>query len=189
MPFFKKSVVLVRHGETEWNLQKRTQGHLNSPLTEKGIQQAKDTAKKLKNQKFDIIISSSLGRALQTSKIISTELYIPEIVTDPCFAERNLGVLQGRTREESMKIFPNFWDVNGKFIQNSNIPEAESISNFLERVKKGIDNLRQISEEKSIIIVTHDGVLHAIVGYVKGIEFNDVQNFYTFDHCEPFILG
>jgi len=189
MLVFKNTIALIRHGETEWNLQMRTQGHLDSPLTEKGILQAKKIVRKLKNQKFDIVISSPLGRAVQTSKIISKELQIPKIIMDECFAERNLGALQGCNKEESTKLFPHFWDANGRFIQNSKIPEAESIDDFLHRVKKGINNLQLISETKNIIMVTHDGVLHAIVGHVKGIEFGDVQKFYTFDHCEPFILG
>lgn len=189
MLMFKNTVALVRHGETEWNLQMKTQGHLDSPLTERGLLQAIEITKKFGNKKFDVIISSPLGRALQTSRIISKKLQIPKIIINACFAERNLGVLQGHTREESMKLFPSFWDTNGRFIQNSKIPGAESIDDFLDRIKSGINNLQLISETKNIVIVTHDGVLHAIVGHVKGIEFGDVQKSYKFDHCEPFILG
>ena len=76
MPFFSNNVIFIRHGETEWNLQNRTQGHLNSPLTERGITQAREAAEKLKDYKFDIVVSSHLGRAYETAKIISKNLLI-----------------------------------------------------------------------------------------------------------------
>ena len=55
---FKNSIILVRHGQTLWNSEKRTQGHLDSPLTNEGILQAKETAKKLKGYRFDLMMSS-----------------------------------------------------------------------------------------------------------------------------------
>ncbi|MFQ6049479.1 MAG: histidine phosphatase family protein [Candidatus Paceibacterales bacterium] len=188
MPFFKNSVVLLRHGQTQWNLEKRTMGHLDSPLTEEGILRAKKAVKKLKSYNFDIVISSPLGRALETSKIIAKGLKISEIKTNPAFAERHLGVLQGRPKQESVQHFPYFWDADGRFIQNSEIPGGESLEEFLQRVQKGIEDLRLLSKTKNILVVAHDGVLHAIVGHVKRIQFSDVQKIYKFNYCDPIIL-
>lgn len=186
---FKNTVVLVRHGQTLWNLEKRTQGYMDSPLTEEGILQAKETAQKLKDHKFDIILSSPLGRAVETAKIIAAELGISEIKTNPNLAERHLGVLQGRTKEESLKNFPHFFDENNRFIQSSDIPNAESLQDFIKRTRQAVESFQQLSNSKSILVVTHDGVLHAIVGHVKNIDFGEVQKFYKFRHCEPVILS
>jgi len=189
MSFFKNPVVLVRHGETEWNLVKRTQGHLDSPLTPKGVSQAMETAKKLKDYRLDLIISSPLGRALKTAKIIAEELKISDVRTNPNLSERHLGVLQGRTKEESLGNYPAFFDKNNRFIQNSDIPEAETLQEFLDRANKATEEISEISQNKNVLVVTHDGVLHAIVGHIKNIDFNEVQKFYRFEHCEPIVLS
>lgn len=188
MSFFKNSVVLVRHGETEWNLAKRTQGHLDSPLTTKGVSQALKTAAKLKDHQFDLIISSPLGRALETAKILAEELGIEKVISNSNLAERNLGILQGRTREESLKIFPQFFNENNRFIHGSEIPRGETLKEFLARVNIVVNELKEISKTSKILTVTHDGTLHAIVGIVNGIEFGEVQKHYRFDHCEPVFL-
>ena len=189
MPFvFKNKVVLVRHGQTLWNLEKRTQGHLDSPLTGLGISQAKETASKLQEYKFDLIISSPLGRALQTANLIAEELKISKIQTDPNLAERHLGVLQGCAKEESLKKYPHFYGTNNKFIQCSDIPEAETLQEFLNRTGKAVEKISEISKANNVLVVTHDGVLHAIIGHVKSIDFGEVQKSYKFEHCEPVVL-
>lgn len=189
MQFFSNDVIFIRHGETEWNVQNRTQGHLNSPLTGKGILQAKEAAEKLAICKFDIIVSSHLGRAFETAKIIAERLNIPEIVTDDCLSERNLGILQGNIAEESKVKFPYLFDRNGILIHSADIPNGESLQDFLNRVGKGIKNLKNISQKKNILVVTHDGVLNAMVSHLKGINFSEVGKFYQFKNCEPVILS
>jgi len=188
MSYFKNEIVLVRHGQTEWNLIKRTQGHLDSPLTEIGIAQAKETAEKLRAKPIDIIISSPLGRALETAKIIKEIIQVDEIETDKLLMERHLGILQGRTKNELIGLFPHFWGPDGKFLQNASVPEGESLQDFLQRISKFIGRLEKIADSKRALIVTHDGVLHALVGVIKRIPFEQVQQDYTFRHGEPFTL-
>jgi len=185
---FNKKVVLVRHGQTLWNLEKRTQGHLDSPLTEQGVLQAKETAGRLKNYKFDLVISSPLGRALQTAEIISEELNINNIQINPNLSERHLGVLQGFTKEDSLKKYPSFFDSNSRFIQNSDIPEAETLPEFLNRIKTAVKEIEQVSKDKNVLVVTHDGVLYAVMSHVKNIDFSEIQKFYKFEHCDPIEL-
>lgn len=188
MSFFNNQIVFVRHGETEWNLIKKTQGHLDSPLTSMGVSQALEVATKLKDCQFNLIISSPLGRAFETAKILARELKVSNIVTNPNLAERHLGVMQGRTKEESLKIFPQFFDENNRFIHGSKIPQGETLQEFLSRVNDGVGELKEISKTCRILAVTHDGVLHAVVGIVNGIGFGEVQKHYRFDHCEPVFL-
>ncbi|MCK5044914.1 histidine phosphatase family protein [Candidatus Parcubacteria bacterium] len=189
MPYFKNKVFFVRHGETEWNLEKRTQGSHDSPLTERGILQAIETAKSLKNHKFGMIVCSPLGRVLQTSNIIAKELRISNLTISPYIAERNFGVLEGRKKEESLKLFPQYWDKEGHFIHTSKVENGESLEEFLERIKQGVEEIRSFSETKNILVVTHDHALHAIVGNIKNIPFGEVQKSYKFNHGEPINLG
>lgn len=188
MFFFKNKVFFIRHGETKWNLEERTQGSGDSPLTKKGILQAKQAAENLKGHKFDLMSSSPLGRALQTAKIIAVELNIFEIKINSNLAERQFGVLEGKSKEESLKLFPEYWDKQGHFIHNSEIKDGESLDKFLQRIKKSVKELEKLSETKNILVVTHSSALHAIVGHIKNIPFGNVQKSYKFNNCEPIVL-
>ena len=92
-------VFVVRHGETEWNLIGKQQGHLDSPLTETGVRQARRLADGLVGRGIDSIFASDLGRAAETAKIISSKLRI-SIKTDLRLRERHLGLMQGLTKDE-----------------------------------------------------------------------------------------
>ena len=63
-------ITLIRHGETEWNLSGRWQGHADSPLSSRGVEQAKALGERIKSEEFDFYYSSDLGRALHTSKLV-----------------------------------------------------------------------------------------------------------------------
>src|SRR5688572_8434684 len=87
-------VIIVRHGETEWNIARIRQGHLDSKLTDKGLAQAKALAQRLARERFSAIYSSDLGRAVQTALAIA-DVSGHEIITDPRIRERHLGIFQG----------------------------------------------------------------------------------------------
>jgi len=105
---------LTRHGQTEWNVENRFQGWSDSPLTEKGIRQAKDLAKRLRGISFDAIYSSPAGRALQTAEILRDGREI-EIREHPDLREMGLGDWEGMRSEEIEARFPadfaRFWTV------------------------------------------------------------------------------
>ena len=86
---------IVRHGETEWNTKKIMQGHLDSPLTENGINQAANLANELKEIEFIKVISSDLMRAYRTAKIIAVDKDIAVTSTE-LLREINLGPFTGK---------------------------------------------------------------------------------------------
>ncbi len=92
-------LILVRHGQTEWNIKGIRQGHLDSKLTDGGVAQAKALGARLAREKFTALYSSDLGRAVQTAKAIA-DLTGHEIVTDARLRERHLGIFQGLNAEE-----------------------------------------------------------------------------------------
>src|SRR5262245_50858139 len=98
-------VIIVRHGETEWNIAGVRQGHLDSRLTARGIAQAKALAARLGRERFAALYSSDLGRAVQTAREISI-VTGHEVVTDARLRERHLGIFQGLSGDEIDERYP-----------------------------------------------------------------------------------
>ena len=91
----KQDFYIFRHGQTDYNIEKRVQSFLDIPLNAQGIAQAQALAENLSNIKFDCIYSSTLSRALDTAKIVIGNRKI-KIITEPGLRERNLGMLSGK---------------------------------------------------------------------------------------------
>src|SRR3954454_18160142 len=89
-------IVLVRHGETQWNVEQRIQGQGDSPLTPTGVEQARAIGRRLAREHFDRLVASDLGRAMQTAQEIAA-LTSHEVVPDARFRERHFGVGEGLT--------------------------------------------------------------------------------------------
>jgi len=101
---------IARHGQTEFNVQKRWQGHGDSPLTELGRQQAAELGKRIEGIDFDVIYSSPLKRAMDTARIAFGD---PELVTDARLKEVGLGDAEGLTLEEVEAKFPGTFEKLG----------------------------------------------------------------------------
>jgi 2,3-bisphosphoglycerate-dependent phosphoglycerate mutase len=161
-------LIVVRHGETQWNIEGRWQGHDDSPLTLKGRKQAKAVAQCLSKSDFSVIYSSDLGRAFHTAEIIS-ETTGKKIIPDDRLRERHLGVFQGLTLSEMSEKQPEVF----KEYQNSNpdhiIPEGESIRQIYTRSIACFNEIAQKHVGEAIVIVTHGGVLNGLVRYVNSI--------------------
>lgn len=102
-------IYIVRHGQTNWNKEGRYAGRKNIPLNEEGILQAKQLKEKLKNIKFDIVITSPLKRAIQTAQEITNQ----KIIIDERIIERSNGELEGKLKTE-IKEKIDFNDPNEK---------------------------------------------------------------------------
>lgn len=153
---------VVRHGQTNWNIENRLQGCVDIPLNNTGIEQAHLLADNIKSIDFDIIISSPLSRALDTAKIINKKKNVP-LITDSSLLERNFGLLEGVYGTDYDKDL--YWDYN-KDYKNQDV---ESIQLFFKRIHKYIDNLEQNYKDKNLLLVTHNGVNIAINCYFNGL--------------------
>lgn len=108
------AIILIRHGETDWNIEGRYQGQADPPLNSRGILQAKQLAKELQNSALEILYTSPLQRAKQTARILSDELGIPEI-NEPRLMEIHQGDWQTRLRSEIESLYPEVfknWESN-----------------------------------------------------------------------------
>ena len=173
---------IVRHGETEWNVIKRFQGQLNTPLTEKGMEKLRETGKKLENVLFDEVYTSELGRTVASAEIILNENrgYKNKKRELQKLAELNevyFGVWQGLTYEEVFLKYPeegNNYFYNVKNYKAENV-EAEKLEDALERFLKGINKILDSHESGNILVVTHGTVFEMFMNYVANDSIFDID--------------
>lgn len=169
----KTEVCFVRHGQTDWNLQGYIQGRENNPLNQVGLQQARETAQFLKQQKWDMIISSPLIRAYDTAKEIAKEAGIASIILDNSFLERNFGEISG----QKVAVY-----------LDSDLSQTwegfETDEEIKARVWKGMEEVIRKYEGKRLIVVAHS---HAIKAFLTQIAPEKLQMRSKFNNaCSSF---
>ncbi len=165
-------LVLVRHGQSVWNLQNRFTGWIDVPLTEKGKEEAYKAGELLKDIRFDVAYTSNLTRAQETLRIIleTIGLLIP-VIKDEALNERHYGALQGlnkdRAREKWGKEIVHLW----RRSYDIPPPEGESLKDtaartipFLERAIMG-----DILDGRDVLVVAHGNSLRSIVMYLENL--------------------
>ena len=183
-------ILVTRHGQTDWNVEKRIQGRTNIELNNKGIEQAYKTKENLENEKIDLIICSPLKRAKQTADIINKDRNIP-IIYDERLLEICYGENEGRLHGDF--DYDGFWSI----INTHEYKDAENVNKFIQRVHNFLNDLKNRKEE-NILIVTHNGVCRAINTYFNGIPNDNniidlgIKNCevvkYNFDKANDFII-
>lgn len=173
---------IVRHGETEWNVIKRFQGQLNTPLTEKGIKKLKETGKNLENVLFEEVYTSELERTVNSAEIILNENrgYKNKKMELKKLAELNeayFGVWQGLKYEEVFLKYPeeaNNYFYNVKNYKAENV-KAENLKDALERFLRGINKILDNHKSGNILIVTHGTVFETFINYVENSSIFDID--------------
>lgn len=167
-------IYLVRHGETLWNKEKKLQGNLNSPLTEKGIEEAHKLAERLKDKSFSKIFSSPLKRAIETSEILNKyhSLTITELQD---IREMGYGEWQGVPMEEVKKAFPEaFENYYNKPEKYEPVAGGESFSELRIRLERALDELCEHAETNDILVVSHGVVIKMLLLIIKNGELKDL---------------
>ncbi len=139
------TILLARHGETEWNRQLRFQGHADEPLNETGREQARQLAARLCDEPIAAVYSSDLRRASETAQIVAESLGLA-VVVDPRLREIDVGSWQGRLREE-LSSLP--WD-------------GESYDEHRARVVAALLDLAQAHPSDCVLVVAHGGSLRRV---------------------------
>lgn len=170
-------ITVIRHGETLWNVQRRYQGQLNSPLTDNGIRQAHAAGQLIKNKKFDYFISSDLERAVATAKIIGSYIGQSIDATSASIRERDFGIAQGLSRDELKaahpKVLQGLIDNNPDF----HLPKGESFADFYTRVATYFNTLAQTYKGRQLLVVTHGGVLNCLFRLVINLPLEVKRNY------------
>ena len=162
---------LVRHGQTDWNAQRRIQGHTPTELNAVGLQQADLLSQWFSTRRFAAIWSSDLPRALQTAQAIAARQNC-SITTTAQLRERSLGVFEGKTWDEvrSMRAdLTNSATNNGDLADWTGVPGVESDQQLWDRTRGILDTMSNAGEGKDILAVTHGGVLKHVIWHVLGL--------------------
>lgn len=169
---------VVRHGETLENSNNCLVGRINSSLTEKGIEQAREVAKYFENKQIDLIVSSPLDRCKQTAEVIANNKI--DIVYSDSLLGRDHGEFTGV--HKSLINFDEYWNYN----KNIQYEKAESVKTLYDRVAKLVEDLKEKYSDKNIIIVTHSGILRILYYYFKGIPEDGVLSEVEIKNCEVY---
>ena len=164
----KTMIYIVRHGETDWNIEQKMQGHTDIPLNTNGEKQAQAIAKDLKNIQLDIIYSSPLSRALDTATIINNH-HKTKLITDNALRERQFGELEGKTYEEINAYHPSLLFNASWNFPNYRPPGGESVNDIKTRVSAFAQNILKKNQGKSILIVSHGVTLRILIGTFIGV--------------------
>jgi broad specificity phosphatase PhoE len=163
-------ILLVRHGETEWNLERRVQGRFDSPLTERGIAQAHaigGLVGGLPDAVSALIVASPLGRAQRTAEIIRGHLGAgAEMVIDDRLREISAGAWDGLTFRDIELDSPGIFDGDGRWEWNFRAPGGETYDTFLGRVGEWLD---EWAGARFIVAVTHGVVSRVLRGLYGGL--------------------
>lgn len=161
-------LVVVRHGETIENINQIIQGNLDGTLSEKGKEQAEQLADNLKNEEFDQIFSSDLGRALNTAKPIMDFHTNQKLKLTSALREMSFGEIQG---QYSRSVH---WDSVPGSIITKKFPKGESALEMAERVLRFVNKLLEKYHDQKILMVTHGGPIRALRSAIEQIDFESL---------------
>jgi probable phosphoglycerate mutase len=147
---------LVRHGETDWNRDRRIQGSTDIPLNTTGRQQAASTGLLLARREWDGIYASPLSRAFETASIIASEARLDAPKVIDALVERNYGTAEGMTGFEIDRRFP----------PGTEVPGRETRDEVADRVLPALLRLAEDHPDQSLIVVSHGGVIRSILNAV-----------------------
>jgi probable phosphoglycerate mutase len=152
-------LVLVRHGETDWNAEGRLQGHTDRPLSDYGRGQARRLAEELAGEQFDAIYASDLARARETAEIVGARLGLP-VVLDPDLREKDWGNWEGLTSTERLGV-----ELVGESTEQHQIRMLAALGRIAAKHPYG-----------RVLVVTHGGSMRRVQTEVLGFAMPVVEN-------------
>jgi len=158
------TILLARHGETDWNREGRWQGWADPPLNDTGRDQARALADQLRATPFDAVYSSDLQRAHETAVIVAAPHEVP-VVADRGLREIDVGSWSGLTRPEIEERFPD----GGR-------PDGETRDQHAARVLAAVERIARANAGRRILVVTHGGTMRALHGHLSDAPLHPVEN-------------
>lgn len=146
-------LALVRHGQTDWNIERRIQGSSDIPLNDTGRTQAAATGAVLADERWDAVYSSPLGRAMETARIIARSLGADEPRPVAGLEERSYGEAEGMTGEAILARYP----------EGTPVPGRESRASVVVRALAALRRLGKAHPGGALVVVTHGAVISSLV--------------------------
>ncbi len=155
------AMLLLRHGQSTWNAERRWQGWADAPLSELGERQARDAADHLADVGLTVATSSDLGRARRTAEILASALGLELLEPEPDLRERDVGLWTGLTVEEIEAKWPEDLAAHrsGRLVRQ---PEGEDTETLLRRTTDGLSRLAVELTGEVPLLVTHGGVIRSL---------------------------
>jgi len=158
------SIVVVRHGETDWNAARKIQGRTEVPLNDRGRIQAAEAAALLhETGEWERVITSPLGRAFETGRIIAEALRLPDPTVDPEILERDFGPAEGVAVPDAQERWPGL-----------EVPGSESLDALARRGAEAFSRI--LHEQPGSIVVAHGALMRSALGALAGHEMPRVVN-------------
>ncbi|MCU0834024.1 MAG: histidine phosphatase family protein [Chromatiaceae bacterium] len=164
-------IVLVRHGETDWNAHGRIQGHLPVPLNARGRAQARAAAARLAGLPFKAIYTSDLLRAIETAEAIARHSG-HRLRHDHRLREWDLGILAGLLRAEAEHRHPEAYAIMRRRWVDRPIPGGECIRRRARRAAEALEEIARVHPGETIVVVTHGGVLGDVYRRARGADLD-----------------
>ena len=173
---------VTRHGETDYNVLGKYCGSTDVALNDTGIGQAHELAWRMQGMKFDAVVSSPMLRARQTADIVCASLNMQYSVYGQ-FAERNVGVYEGLTRDEAKERYPHLW--NRQCTRNpDDAPDGgETIRQVCGRIDCGMIELRRDFAGRTILLICHGFAARAVHRHCHNLSFDEMAGF-VLGNCE-----
>lgn len=154
-------MLLLRHGQTTWNAERRWQGWADAPLSELGERQAVDAAAHLRDAGFTRVCASDLARARRTAELLAGELGIGgHVFVDAGLRERDVGLFSGRLTSELLVEHPECFDASTG--RATSIPEAEPMEHLVERAVAALVGLVERFPTDRLLVVSHGALIGAV---------------------------
>lgn len=160
---------LVRHGETEWNKLGKFQGHVDVKLNERGVDQARETAKAAASWRHSVVYASPLTRTMQVAEEMCRVTPVP-LISKPGLKELGLGDLEGVTGEEMRLGWPEVFSAWREEPASVKMPNGESLAQLQDRAWQTVVEIeRDHGEDDSVVLVSHNFAIRTIVCALVGI--------------------
>ncbi len=163
------SLILVRHGETDWNVEGRYQGQADPPLNEHGREQARKTAAEIAGLRPDVIYSSPLRRAWETAQIIAEAAGIDRVIPEPRLKEISQGEWEGMLVTDIEKEFPEEFRLWRERPWSLKLPGRESLEELEKRVMDAVSEIVAKHRGQKVVIVSHKQPIAIIKIHFQGI--------------------
>jgi alpha-ribazole phosphatase len=166
---------LVRHGQTDWNLEGRYQGQSDVPLNENGRNQARALAQKLKGYPFAAIHTSDLARAKETADILAATLRL-QVICDPRLREINQGKWEGQLVDAIKARYAELWQQRTVDPASLRPPGGETVEEVAKRVHAAMDDIARHHPGESVLVVSHGLALATVICTVRAIPLGQAYN-------------
>lgn len=167
-------LIVVRHGETPWNREKRMQGTTDTPLSDVGQAQARALGRRLAGREFAALYASDLSRARDTASIIA-EHTGRQLVVDSRLRERRFGVFEGLTAGEIRERFPEEYARFASRDPDYEVPGGECARRFAERCLGCLSEIAGRHHGQEIVVVTHGLVLDSLYRAAEGLSHGEAR--------------